>query len=78
MARAKSSIEALIRLVYTHWKKSLPKTNEPCPDEETLAGFVDGLLDKKEAEKLKHHLIKCSKCAEVVALAQKMKKFHIY
>ncbi len=72
MAGCKSRIEALIRLAYARWKKSFPRINEPCPDEETLACFIDRRLDKKEDEKIILHLLCCPKCSELVALAMKM------
>ncbi|MFH1338855.1 MAG: hypothetical protein ABIH40_03325 [Candidatus Omnitrophota bacterium] len=72
MAGCKRRIEALIRLVYTHWKRKFPRINESCPDEETLACFIDRRLDKKEDEKIMPHLISCPKCSEIVLLAMKM------
>lgn len=66
-------MEDIFRLIYRHWKNSLPKINEVCPDEETLACFVDGLLDKDEEENVKDHLIRCKRCMEVVVLAIKIR-----
>lgn len=66
-------LEELIRSVYRYWKRSLPRQNKSCPDEETLACFIDGLLNKKEQNKLKNHLLKCDRCMEAAALAIKMR-----
>jgi len=65
-------IEKIIRLVYRRWKENLPKSKEPCPDEETLACFIDGLLNRKEGEKIRSHIIHCQRCMEVVVIASKM------
>lgn len=63
--------EEVFKLVYRHWKSNLPKIDEPCPDEETLACFVDGLLDKEEEEKVTEHLLRCSRCMGCVVFAVK-------
>jgi hypothetical protein len=65
-------LERIIRVAYRYWKSSLPKADESCPDEETLACFIDGLLNKKEQNKLKTHLLKCDRCMEAVALAMRL------
>lgn len=41
-----------------------------CPDEETLACFVDGLLAGKELKEFNAHLEKCNCCREVIELTQ--------
>ena len=76
MEQNKSRIEALIRLVYRYWKKGISKPGEPCPSEENLACFVDGLLKGKEARKVKGHLIKCDKCMESVIIAIRISSKH--
>lgn len=43
-------------------------SDKACPDEETLACFVDGLLNKKEQIRIIKHLLGCDKCLETVLL----------
>lgn len=73
MKRNNAAIERLIRLAYKQWKKSLPKSNDPCPDEEALTCFIEGLLNAKDATNLKKHLIRCDKCMESVVSTAKIK-----
>lgn len=41
-----------------------------CPDEETLACFVDGILAGKELKEFNVHLEKCNCCREIIELTQ--------
>jgi hypothetical protein len=38
---------------------------DPCPDEEALAGFLDGWLDPPECEAIASHLMRCDACCAV-------------
>ena len=73
MERKKSRIEGLIRAIYRHWKRSTAKTSDPCPCEEILACFVEGLLSKKEEEEVKSHLIVCDRCTDAALIAERIK-----
>ena len=72
MEQNKSRAEALIRLIYSYWKKDISKSGELCPSKESLACFVDGLLKGKETSKVKGHLIKCDKCMGVITIAMRI------
>lgn len=73
MKHKKIQIEALIRAVYKHWKKGLPKPSDPCPSEEVMACFMDSLLSKKEEDAVKKHLILCDKCMEELLTTLRVK-----
>lgn len=49
-----------------------PKSKILCPDEETLACFVDSLLTKSERHRVIKHLLKCERCLECVIAAQNL------
>lgn len=61
-------IEALLKTIYRRWKKR-SKAGGIHPDEEDLAGFLDGCLAPEENERVKAHLIACDDCAEILALS---------
>lgn len=73
MKSKRRRVKDIIRIIYKQWKKNLPKFEDPCPDEETMACFVEGLLNKKEQERLQDHLIKCDKCMEIVLLVTNLR-----
>ncbi|MEW6008224.1 MAG: zf-HC2 domain-containing protein [Candidatus Omnitrophota bacterium] len=64
-----SHLENLIRVVYRHWKKNLPQRKRRCPDEETLACFVEGLLSRKERNRIIKHLLGCDRCLEYLVMS---------
>ena len=45
-----------------------------CPDEETMACYIDGLLSKEEAEEVDKHLVICDRCKEIVEVTRKIKE----
>lgn len=64
-------LENFIKQVYRKWKSGR-KTENAHPDEEALACFLEGRLDKAEAEEIKKHLISCRDCLEAFSLNLKM------
>jgi hypothetical protein len=42
-------------------------TTTPCPDEQTIAAYVDGRLVDEELRALSAHLVECDRCYETVA-----------
>ena len=52
--------------------KEMHKAANVCPDEETLVRFAYLLLDRREDERVKHHIIECSKCMDSVLLTVKV------
>ena len=40
--------------------------SQVCPDQERLAGFVQGLLTHQESHELEHHLQRCNACGDTV------------
>lgn len=61
--------ERLIRKVYQNWKSNQPKIPEGHPDEETLACFIEGRLEREENEQMRAHLMSCNDCVEAFALS---------
>jgi hypothetical protein len=66
-----NKLEQIIKVAYKSWRGKLHNASGACPDEETLALFLDGRLSEKENRELKRHFIECDKCLEVIALAGK-------
>jgi len=70
MEKKTRQIENVIRFIYKQWRDDLPKPHrQSCPDEETLACFVDGLLGIKKRDKVIEHLIRCNRCLECVIMS---------
>ncbi|MCM8781901.1 MAG: zf-HC2 domain-containing protein [Candidatus Omnitrophica bacterium] len=44
-----------------------------CPDEETLACFIEGRLPEGEKREIERHLEECSRCKEIVRITQLIK-----
>lgn len=61
-------LEKLIAIIYKKWKSHQAKIQEPHPDEETLACFIEGKLSPQENQRIKNHLIKCDCCQEALAV----------
>jgi len=61
-------IEQVIAKIYHSWRERLIRPQEDCPDDETLACFLEGRLPEKESRQLKMHLIGCDRCLELIAL----------
>lgn len=66
---AGSKLESLIKMIYRGFRRSQGPDPEEHPDEEALACFCEGRLEKPEEERVKEHLLRCSRCAEAVAIA---------
>lgn len=45
-----------------------------CPDEETMACYIDGLLSKEEIEQAEEHIQACDRCKEIVEVTRKVKE----
>jgi len=45
-----------------------------CPNEETMACYIDGLLPKEEVEQILNHLAICDRCREIVEVTRKIKE----
>lgn len=49
-----------------------PRTaEEPCPEEDILAGLIEGILHPNLREKILDHMAECSRCLEAVCLTVK-------
>ncbi len=46
----------------------------PCPNEETMACYIDDLLSKKEIEQVEKHIQACDRCREIVEVTRKIKE----
>ncbi|HTZ11568.1 MAG TPA: hypothetical protein VMD04_04245 [Candidatus Margulisiibacteriota bacterium] len=61
-------LERIVKLAYKRWRSSVKVNPDWHPDEEMLACFMEGRLNKEESERLRGHLIVCEDCIEKVAL----------
>lgn len=41
------------------------RLNGNCPSDEELAAYIDGVLDKDEADRIAGHLLSCERCSEI-------------
>lgn len=48
--------------------------NTPCPDDETLACYVDDLLPIGERQEVDKHLTTCDRCKEAVEISKRIKQ----
>ncbi len=44
-----------------------------CPDEETMACYIDDLLSKEETKRVEKHIQACDRCKEIVEVTRKIK-----
>ena len=63
-------IEEIISMVYKTWRGQLRSSYGACPEEETFALFLEGLLPEGESQELKKHFLGCDRCLEVIALSK--------
>jgi len=67
------NLEKLVVYAYRRWKIKFSKEeNTVCPSEEALSCFKDGILPKKEEDKVRLHLLFCDRCSENVILDAKI------
>ena len=65
----KDKLDLMIRDSWKMFKKSLKADKEKgCPDEETIASYVEGLLNQKETKNVEQHLLICNDCLEQVKI----------
>lgn len=62
----------LIRRVYNNWKSAFSEEKERHPDEEDFACFLEGKLSEEESVSMMRHLIRCSRCSDIVAAFAKL------
>lgn len=63
-----SEIENFIKMVYKNYKNKGKQDNPACLDEEAIACFCEGRLPKSDSDKIREHILKCQRCAQVVSL----------
>ncbi|MDD2751706.1 MAG: hypothetical protein PHN59_01050 [Candidatus Omnitrophica bacterium] len=66
--------EWLVKQVYRRWKSTLAKTGGLHPDEEDLAGFIEGKLAPVQKESLISHFLSCDACTQILAAQMKLKE----
>jgi len=66
-------IEELIALVYKEWKSGQEQDTGWHPDEEAFINFIDGSMPEQESGGFKTHVIKCSRCADILGSALRLK-----
>ena len=54
--------------------RNLSKRRWTCPDEETIAAYVDGALQEDVNKQLENHLAKCGRCRSIVADVVKLQR----
>lgn len=59
-------LDKIIRLIYKGWKADYSKAIDEHPDEEAMVCFLEGRLPEAESEGIKSHIVKCSRCADIV------------
>jgi hypothetical protein len=64
----KNDLERLIALLYRKWKSGSGTLPGSHPDEEALACFTEHMLDPKESEQIKRHIVECRECAAYVIM----------
>ncbi|MFH1355403.1 MAG: zf-HC2 domain-containing protein [Candidatus Omnitrophota bacterium] len=67
-------LEELISVIYKKWKGSQGAGQEVHPQDEEFACFIEGKLSPEEQTRIKEHLIRCSRCAEAVAVQIKLRE----
>jgi hypothetical protein len=59
-------------------QEQTPRPQTACPDEETLASFVEGRLEKGLEKEIREHLLSCDSCLELaVSLAPQFEEAQI-
>lgn len=64
MRKGDNDIDVFIKRIFPKVIEHWPKT--PCPDENTIAEFLDGRLRGKRLNDLYSHLVKCQDCENVI------------
>ncbi|HQO37898.1 MAG TPA: hypothetical protein PLP56_05030 [Candidatus Omnitrophota bacterium] len=59
-------IERFIAMAFEDWKKEQPQSAGH-PSEEEIACFLEGRLDKADAERIRMHCASCDECAQLLA-----------
>lgn len=66
--------ELFIKHIFRNWKKrNKISQGLSCPDEESLACFMDNKLSRQEANELKLHILNCKDCLETVIALNKLR-----
>ena len=63
MVQEKDRLDLIIKQVFEKMRSATPQP-EMCPDDETLAAYLEGSLPKGERDKTEEHLALCEKCTE--------------
>ena len=64
MRKGDNDIDVFIKRIFPKVIERWPTT--PCPDENTIAEFLDGILRGKRLNDLYSHLVKCQDCLDVI------------
>jgi len=64
--------ESLLKRLYKAWRADKPQSEGPHPDEEDWVDFIEGRLPAGDYERLKIHLLECSRCATNLATSLKL------
>ena len=65
----KDKLDRFISLFWAKFRRSIKSGGKMrCPDEETLACYLDGLLEQREAEEIERHLLVCDDCLEQIKI----------
>jgi len=69
-----SKLEWLVKQAFRKWESGLPKAEGEHPDEEDLACFLEGKLDRLKRDGLIDHFLSCEACAGILATQLKVKE----
>ena len=73
MSEKKDRLDFQIKRVFKDMKRHVPRPTL-CPDEELLAGYLNGSLTEEEREKIEQHLAFCKECTNAVISLEKAKR----
>ena len=66
-------IESIIAMAYKEWKSGHEQDTGSHPDEEAFVNFISGSMPEEDLGLFKAHVIKCSRCSDVLGSALKLR-----
>jgi len=65
--------EEIVRAVYKEWKDRQEQDPGRHPDEEAFINFIGGSMPEQDSDGFKAHVVKCSRCADILASSLKLR-----
>jgi hypothetical protein len=66
-------LEEIIAMVYKEWKSGQEQDIVRHPDEEAFINFIAGNMPEEDRGGFKAHIVKCSRCSDILAAALKLR-----